>query len=176
MTLPVANAAEGKGLSKVWARRKIADAEIARTMRQATPEDADKSILTLALEHQLVTRLTSLVAVDKTPARPAHETLKLTELPLNLPAGWDFEKVFGERPKPSVTPEERRADATGDGRVQLAMAKELAKRSPIPTAAPRAVSLPKTATDAEIKMIAGTVLLALGLILLLITRRREFAR
>jgi Ca-activated chloride channel homolog len=170
VTLPVANAAEGEGLSKVWARRKISDAEIARTMRQATPEDADKTILTL--EHQLVTRLTSLVAVDKTPARPEHETLKLTELPLNLPAGWDFEKVFGERPKPGVAPEERRADAAGDGRVQLA----LAKRSPIPVAAPRAVSLPKTATDAELKMIAGAVLLALGLILLVITRRREFAR
>src|SRR4051794_19364213 len=56
VTLPVANAAEGKGLSKLWARRKIADAEIARTMRQATSEDADKAILALALEHQLGTR------------------------------------------------------------------------------------------------------------------------
>ena len=175
VTLPVANAAEGKGLSKLWARRKIADAEIARTMRQATPEDADKAILTLALEHQLVTRLTSLVAVDKTPARPAHETLKLTELPLNLPAGWDFEKVFGERPKPVSPPQERRADA-GDGPVQLAFAQALAKRSPVPAMAPRTVSLPKTATDAEIRMIAGSVLLALGLILLVFTRRREFAR
>ena len=175
VTLPVANAAEGKGLSKLWARRKIADAEIARTMRQATPEDADKAILTLALEHQLVTRLTSLVAVDKTPARPAHETLKLTELPLNLPAGWDFEKVFGERPKPVSPPQERRADA-GDGPVQLALAQALAKRSPVPAMAPRTVSLPKTATDAEIRMIAGSVLLALGLILLVFTRRREFAR
>ncbi|MBX9841001.1 MAG: marine proteobacterial sortase target protein [Xanthobacteraceae bacterium] len=176
VTLPVAGAAEGNGLSKLWARRKIADAEIARTMRQATPDDADKTILKLALEHQLVTRLTSLVAVDKTPVRPAQETLKLTELPLNLPAGWDFEKVFGERPKPGVAPEERRADAAGDGRVQLAMAKELAKRSPVPTVAPRTVSLPKTATDAELKMIAGTLLLALGLILLVFTRRRELAR
>ena len=70
VTLPLANAAEGKGLSKLWARRKIADAEVARTMRQASPEDADKTILALALEHQLVTRLTSLVAVDKTPSRP----------------------------------------------------------------------------------------------------------
>ena len=171
VTLPVANAAEGKGLSKVWARRKISDAEVARTTRQATPEDADKSILTLALEHQLVTRLTSLVAVDKTPARPAHETLKLTELPLNLPAGWDFEKVFGERPQPVSAPNERRADNDG-ALTQLAMA----KRSPIPTAGPRTVSLPKTATDAELKMIAGAVLLALGLVLLVFTRRREFAR
>ena len=31
VTLPLANAAEGKGLSKLWARRKIADAEVART-------------------------------------------------------------------------------------------------------------------------------------------------
>src|SRR5205814_8225897 len=99
VTVPLANAAEGKGLSKLWARRKIADAEVARTTRQASPEDADKTILALALEHQLVTRLTSLVAVDKTPSRPDGEPLKLTELPLNLPAGWDFAKVFGERPQ-----------------------------------------------------------------------------
>ena len=86
VTLPVANAAEGKGLSKLWARRKIADAEIARTTRQATSEDADKTILALALEHQLVTRLTSLVAVDKTPSRPEGESLKLTRL-ADQPAG-----------------------------------------------------------------------------------------
>ena len=70
VTLPLANAAEGKGLSKLWARRKISDAEVARTTRQVSPEEADKTILALALQHQLVTRLTSLVAVDKTPSRP----------------------------------------------------------------------------------------------------------
>ena len=112
VTLPLANAAEGKGLSKLWARRKIADAEVARTTRAAAPEDADKTILTLALEHQLVTRLTSLVAVDKTPSRPEGETLKVAELPINLPAGWDFAKVFGERPQTlPARPVERRADA-----------------------------------------------------------------
>src|SRR5882724_10621216 len=77
VTLPLANAAEGKGLSKLWARRKISDAEVSRTMRQATPEETDKAVLALALEHQLVTRLTSLIAVDKTPSRPDGETLKL---------------------------------------------------------------------------------------------------
>jgi Ca-activated chloride channel family protein len=34
------------------------------------------------------------------------------------------------------------------------------------------VTLPKTATDAELKMIAGAVLLVLSLILLAFTRRR----
>ena len=70
VTLPLADAAEGQGLSKVWARRKIADAEVARTLRKATPEVTDRRILALALEHHLVSRLTSLVAVDQTPSRP----------------------------------------------------------------------------------------------------------
>jgi Ca-activated chloride channel family protein len=169
VTLPLANAAEGKGLSKLWARRKIDDAEVARTTRQQAPEEADKAILALALEHQLVTRLTSLVAVDKTPSRPDGELLKLAELPINLPAGWEFAKLFGDRPQlPAPQPAERRADAA-DARVQVA---GLKRPSPVPVAAPSTVSLPKTATDAELKMIAGSILLALSLILLAFTRRQ----
>ena len=168
VTLPLANAAEGKGLSKLWARRKIADAEVARTTRAAAPEDADKTILTLALEHQLVTRLTSLVAVDKTPSRPEGETLKVAELPINLPAGWDFAKVFGERPQMPARPVERRADA-GEARVQVAALK---KPAPLVAAAPDTVQLPKTATDAELRMIAGVILLIFSLILFAFTRRQ----
>jgi Ca-activated chloride channel family protein len=166
VTLPLANAAEGKGLSKLWARRKIADAEVARTTRQASPEDADKTILALALEHQLVTRLTSLVAVDKTPSRPEGAPLKVAELPINLPAGWDFEKVFGERQRTPVAPTERRAD---NAQVQIAALKRV---QPIVTQAPNTVTLPKTATDAELKMIAGVILLTVSLILLVFTRRQ----
>jgi Ca-activated chloride channel family protein len=172
VTLPLANAAEGKGLSKLWARRKISDAEVARTTRQISPEDADKTILALALEHQLVTRLTSLVAVDKTPSRPDGEPLKLTELPLNLPAGWDFAKVFGEQPKLPAAPTERRADA-GDARLQPAAMK---RQLPVVAPMPATVVLPRTATDAELKMIAGLILLALSLILLVFNRRQLFAR
>jgi Ca-activated chloride channel homolog len=171
VNVPLAKAAEGKGLSKLWARRKISDAEVARTTRQVSPEQADKTILALALEHQLVSRLTSLVAVDKTPNRPEGEPLKLAELPLNLPAGWDFAKVFGEHPRLPAPPTERRADA-GDARMQVAAMKR-------PQAAvallPDTVRLPKTATDAELKMVAGSILLGLGLILLGFNRRQTFA-
>ena len=102
VTLPLANAAEGRGLSKLWARRKIADAEVARTLRQITPEEADQRILALALEHHLVTRLTSLVAVEQTPSRPDGARLTRAELPLNLPAGWEFDKVFGGERRPAI--------------------------------------------------------------------------
>src|SRR5215211_2502494 len=112
MSMKLDHAAEGQGLSKLWARRKITDAEVARTVRRLKPEEADSVILALALDHHLVTRLTSLVAVDRTPSRPDGARLTRSDLPLNLPAGWDFDKVFGEKPgnpsAPSV--ETRRAD------------------------------------------------------------------
>jgi Ca-activated chloride channel family protein len=177
--LPVANAAEGQGLSKVWARRKIADAEVARTLHRATPDEADRRILALALEHHLVSRLTSLVAVDTTPSRPAGVHLTRAELPLNLPAGWDFDKVFGtsgDRPRePAPRREDRTEAAPG---VQLAVAARVAP--PAPPAAPRAVVpaganqggvvLPKTATDADIRMMLGAALMMIGFLLLMLRR------
>jgi len=165
VTLPLANAAEGKGLSKVWARRKISDAEVARTLRQITPDQADRTILRLALDHQLVTRLTSLVAVDKTPRRPSGEALTRSELPINLPAGWDFEKLFGERPHAPLPPVERRAQA--DGEVQLAVLKR-----PVVVPAPDTITLPKTATDAELSMMIGAGLMVLSLVVVVVSRRR----
>ena len=167
VSLPLAKAAEGKGLSKLWARRKISDAEVARTTRQVTPDEADKTILALALQHQLVTRLTSLVAVDQTPSRPEGTPLKLTDLPLNLPAGWDFEKVFGERAHLPKPPAERRADASD--------VPSVAKHAQ-PAAMPNTIKLPKTATDAELRAITGLILLMLSVLLSLYNRRRAFAR
>ena len=161
VTLPLQQAAEGKGLSKLWAKRKIGDSEVARAMRELAPEEADKAILALALDHQIVTRLTSLVAVDKTPSRPEGAPLKLSELPINLPAGWDFEKVFGERPQIPAQLRERHADAAASP----------AARRPTP-AAPDAIRLPKTATSAELKMIAGLTLIVLALVLFVFNRRR----
>jgi len=161
VTVPLQNAAEGKGLSKLWARRKIGDAEVARTLREMTPEDTDKAILALALDHQIVTRLTSLIAVDKTPSRPQGQPLKLSELPINLPAGWDFAKVFGEQPqKTPAQLRERRADAS-----------QPAARRPAPVTSDT-IRLPKTATTAELKMIAGLIMIVLALILFVFNRRQ----
>ncbi|WP_238231656.1 MULTISPECIES: marine proteobacterial sortase target protein [Methylobacterium] len=154
-SLDLATAPEGAGISKAWARAKIGDAETARITGKLTPDTADSAILKLALAHKLMTRLTSLVAIDATPRRPAGARLAATELPLNLPAGWDFETVFGpagERPEGVAKPPvQRRAEAA----------------API-----RQVSLPQTATDFEIRLWLGLTLLGLGL---LVARARRFA-
>ncbi|GBD47297.1 marine proteobacterial sortase target protein [Methylopila sp. Yamaguchi] len=152
-TLNLADAAPGAGVSKLWARRKIDDAEVARTTAALTPDKADAAILRLALEHHLVTRLTSLVAVDAAPRRAADALLDRADVPLNLPAGWDFEKVFG--PRAPAAPM-RRADLV----------------EPVAVAAAQEVSLPQTATDAELRLLAGLGLLGVAL-LAAVARRRE---
>ena len=171
VTLPIAKAAEGKGLSKLWARRKIADAEVARTLRQVSPEEADKRVLALGLEHQLVTRLTSLIAIDKTPSRPEGERLKLAELPLNLPAGMEFEKVFG----PSHEQRPRLRDASATPNTQYAQINVAKRTAPVRGVPQSGITLPKTATDAELRMMVGFVLLVLSLVVFVLTRRRRFA-
>jgi Ca-activated chloride channel family protein len=181
VTLPLAQAAEGRGLSKLWARRKITDAEVARMLRRITPDEADQRILALGLEHHLVTRLTSLVAVDQTPSRPDGARLTRADIPLNLPAGWEFDKVFGgERSLP--VPAERRADAQPLRQAQLdAFAKVAVATSPKPLApksfavpsAQNGVILPKTATDAELRLWFGLVLCGASVILIVTWRRRR---
>ncbi len=89
-------------------------------------------------------------------------------MPINLPAGWDFAKLFGERPLQPVTPQERRADA-GEAKVQVAALK---RAVPVVTAAPGTVQLPKTATDAELRMILGVILIIFSLMLFAFYRRQ----
>ncbi|MEM6648935.1 MAG: VWA domain-containing protein, partial [Pseudomonadota bacterium] len=96
VALPLAQASTRSGISKHWARQKMASLELAR---HRMPQDTlvfEKNILQTALTHGLVSRLTSLVAVDITPSRPQDMSLESQILPLNLPEGWDFDKVFGE--------------------------------------------------------------------------------
>jgi Ca-activated chloride channel homolog len=189
VTLPVAKAAEGAGLSKLWARRKITDVEMANRRDRSMAAEADKRILALALEHHLVSRLTSLVAVDATPSRPEGARLTRAELPLNLPAGWDFDKVFGGERKLADGPARSPVDPTPERRASNEAMPDLRTTlpaMPVPTAAPplssttapppsraqgQGVTLPRAATDSELKLIAGLLLMGLSLILLGVRRR-----
>ena len=86
------------GVNRLWARRKIAS--LMDEKARGVPEDAIRpEIVSLALAHHLVSKYTSLVAVDVTPTRPVDEKLRTGAVPTNLPAGWKYEKVFGTLPK-----------------------------------------------------------------------------
>jgi len=90
--LDISQASPAKGLSVLWAREKIADLEEQRFERQGAAK-IDAEILKTALEYHLVSRLTSLVAVDVTPSRDMSKPLKTLNVPTQLPEGWDFAKL-----------------------------------------------------------------------------------
>jgi len=175
VSLPLSGAREGKGLSKLWARRKITDAEVAATLAEVSHEEARQRILALALEHHLVTRLTSLVAVDLTPTRPEGQRLSRADIPLNLPAGWDFDKVFGGVGDASM-PHGGRLQRTNFAGTS-AWAKAVAVRAkPVAAATEpqlQRIILPAGATDAELRMMIGALLLAMSFVVLLSGRRRR---
>ncbi|MET3855479.1 marine proteobacterial sortase target protein [Rhizobium sp. OAE497] len=162
--MDIANAADGKGLSKLWARRKIDDLE-ARSYERQDPAALDKDVETIAMAHHLVSRVTSLVAVDVTPSRPDGQPVSSTKLPLNLPDGWDFDKVMGE---PAPAPAGNAPDhAMAKPQMEFAAVANQMAAAPTPGAAnliaqrSASVKLPQTATLADRQIMQGlTMLLA----------------
>ncbi|MBX5103669.1 marine proteobacterial sortase target protein [Rhizobium lentis] len=172
--MAIANAADGSGISKLWARRKIDDFE-ARAYERHDPAALDKDIEAVALAHHLVSRVTSLVAVDVTPSRPENEALGSAKLPLNLPEGWDFGKVFGENAVPpggaerhgAATPggsakPEQAAAATPEIANMIAAA-PTAKAATLIAQKSATVNLPQTATRADEQIMRGLIMLLLAL-------------
>ena len=106
--------------------------------------------------------MTSLVAVDKTPARPAGTPLTRADVPLNLPHGWDFDKVFGEKP----------------GTRHAGFDTSLLKLAAAPVAASdpaQQVVLPEGGTLADLMLLLGLIALLLSLCLVVIARRSQAA-
>ncbi len=67
--------------------------------RHGTETDTIRDqVVAIALEHHLVSKYTSLIAVDITPSRKQDEALRKRPIPTNLPAGWQYDKVFGRMP------------------------------------------------------------------------------
>jgi len=87
-----------EGLGSAWAREKIG--ALLDSLREGAPEaQVRPQVIELAEAHRLVTKYTSFVAIDKTPARAPEEALKLAEVPALFPEGWDYAKVYGELPR-----------------------------------------------------------------------------
>ena len=92
------------GISRLWARNKIAT--LMEQKRDAEFQSIKQLIIDTALEHHLVSKFTSLVAVDVTPVRPQDKNLASHAIPTHLPAGWDHNKVFGQ-PFPATATDAR---------------------------------------------------------------------
>ena len=97
-TLPVDRGGQARGLDVLWARNKIHSLEQQKS-RGASPEKIRQAITELGLRHHIVTAHTSLVAVDKTPSRPADTPSRDAAVPNKMPHGWAMRAPGGRLPQ-----------------------------------------------------------------------------
>jgi len=86
--------AQGSGIGVLWARDKIG-ALMDAAREGASAEETRAKVIELALTHHLVTKYTSLIAIDRAPARLPDLDLKMAALPTHLPEGQSYEAIFG---------------------------------------------------------------------------------
>ena len=101
--IPLTSGLPRHGIAVHWARQTIAHLMDQQTATssvsqadQAGQQDTLRmAVIDLALRHHLVTRYTSLVAVETVPARPEHQPLHSQAMKTNLPHGMQHEAIFG---------------------------------------------------------------------------------
>jgi Ca-activated chloride channel family protein len=82
-------ATKGDGIARQWASMRVA-ALLEQRHRDDPVDPVYRAVVATALEHGLVTRYTSLLAVDRNPVRAPGQPLPAVAVPTNLPAGWSL--------------------------------------------------------------------------------------
>jgi hypothetical protein len=70
----------------------------------APAEEIRAKVIEFAMTHQLVTKYTSLVAIDRGPARATDLDLRTAGLPTQLPEGQSHEAILGGAPQADALP------------------------------------------------------------------------
>ena len=92
--LSLANGAKSPGIGALWARARIGELmDMGRRGTNST--EIRDEVVSTALKHHLVSKYTSLVAVDKTPARVAGELLRRDQVPNRMAYGQSSNAIFG---------------------------------------------------------------------------------
>ncbi|GIU10811.1 marine proteobacterial sortase target protein [Shewanella sp. c952] len=85
-SLAVENSAEAKGLDLIWARKQIAALELSK--EPANRDRIEKQVTAISLNYHVMSAYTSLVAIDKTPARPIGDKSVNGRVLPHTPKGW----------------------------------------------------------------------------------------
>jgi Ca-activated chloride channel family protein len=91
--LPLTTTHPSPGIGALWARAKIAG--LMDQERRGGGAEIRGAIVSTAIEHHLVSKYTSLVAVDKTPVRPVTDPLSSEQVPNLMAYGQSTNKIFG---------------------------------------------------------------------------------
>jgi len=140
---------DNPAISTLWARKKISGL---MNEYRLGDKSVKEDIVSMAIDHHLITKFTSFVAVENLIVNPKHDLVSLA-IPVDLPQGWDYEAVFGNPDAYKM----RTASLNGD-EIQLKQKK---------------MKLPQTATSYPLQFILGLLLIGLSEVLTRFFFRRE---
>jgi Ca-activated chloride channel family protein len=92
--LPLDATVPSEGVAALWARARIGEL-MNDERRGGDAEQLQAQILDTALTHHLVSKYTSLVAVDRTPVRPSGDPLSSEQVANLMPYGQSANAIFG---------------------------------------------------------------------------------
>lgn len=87
--LPIINSGKAIGLNVLWAQNKIQSLS-QKIIHGEDTEVVKQAITAIGLEHHIVTKHTSLVAVDVTPSKPDHLLSTDKAVAVKKPHGWNM--------------------------------------------------------------------------------------
>lgn len=85
---------QSAGIGALWARTRISHL-MDDQRRGANPDEIRDAIVETALTHHLVSKYTSLVAIDKTPVRAANDPMRKDQVPNLMAYGQNTNAIFG---------------------------------------------------------------------------------
>ena len=162
--VPLDQGAEQIGIAKLWAREKISNLERNRVSLNPNENQLahmDTELLQTALSYGLVSRLSSMVAVDITPSRPVGVQLGTTKLKAAIPSGWDTKQFEYEYDK-IVPPQLHKVSEKNDWFKSANLIEKSEK-----------YSLPQTALNWKVSILLALLICILGVALLTIVGRKS---
>lgn len=185
-TIDPAKKSKNSGISTLWARAKISEitnrAIKAGTIR--APE-VKAAIVEVALTHQMVSKYTSLVAIDSEVARRG-EVLQSVPIPTNLPKGMDIDMALGKdasRGFVVMFEDDEASEVVLVTGARISRQKLVANSPaasiappPPPLSSPMLVILPQTSNGIWLKILLGMLFLISGLVLLLVVKKPPLPR
>jgi Ca-activated chloride channel family protein len=134
-----------EGVSKLWGRRKIQDIKFNNIQDYKNGEIKD-TITTIAIKHQIMSDFTSLVAIDERQLRPYGVSIHTKHYDPNLPQGWQLAEY--DPAEVANAYEQMLQDQNHNDTPKDQVIKNL--------------QLPQTATNWQIGIVLGILILMLG--------------
>ena len=162
--VPLDQGAEQIGIAKLWAREKISNLErnrVSLSPNENQKAHMDRELLQTALSYGLVSRLSSMVAVDITPSRPIGAELNTIKLKAAIPNGWDT-KQFEYEYKEIVPPKLQKVSKKNDWFKSANLIEKTEE-----------YSLPQTALNWKASILLALLMCILGVAMLMIVGRKS---